>query len=316
MWGALIPAAVSVAGSLIGADQASADRAAASKARARALAQYANISIPDAEEMMLNLSNYSVAGQLDPVLEQILQLGPSAMEQVSTDPRLRQQQMEALSGIQQVAQTGMTDADRATFELQRQGAAREAQARQNAIIQDMQARGQGGSGAELIARLTAGQSGAQMLQQAQLEKAQQQAAARQAALRDMGSMAGGLRSQDFGEASSKASARDAINQFNLQNAQSVGSRNVAAKNTAQQGNLSNLQDVMNRNTDISNKQQIHNKGLGQQTFENQMTLANAKAGQLGNQAAASQQQAANTAGMWSTIGQGAGTGLMGYLNKK
>lgn len=316
MWSSLIPIAAPIIGGMIGGSQASGAQGAASDARAAALAEYAGISIPEAEEMMLNLQQYATAGTLSPELEQILQLGPSAMEQVSTDPRLRNQQTQALNQMEQIANTGMTEADRASFELARQNAARQNQAQQNAIMQEMQQRGQGGAGAELLQRLTASQSGAQMLQQAQLEKAQQQQAARTAALRDMGSMAGNLRTQDFGENTAKANARDAINQFNLQNATNVGARNVASKNNAQAANLSNLQDVLNKNVDTSNKQQVHNKGLQQTTFDNKMKLAGAKAGQLNANAGASDKEAANTAAMWSTIGQGAGNLLAGAFKKQ
>ncbi len=52
-----------------------------------------------------------------------------------------------------------------------------------------------------------------------------------------GQLGGQMRSQDFGEQSSKAQAQDAISRFNAANSQSVQGQNVATKNTAQAANL-------------------------------------------------------------------------------
>lgn len=311
-----IPAVASLAGAVIGANQAGKDRDAANNARAAALAQYAGISIPEAEDMMLNLQQYQSQGELDPRLEQIMNLGPSAMEQVSTDPRLRQSQMSALEQYTQMAEGRMNPADQAAFELARQNAAGEQQARQNAILQEMQQRGQAGSGAELLAKLKSNQSGAQMLQQAQLEQAQAMQQARMQALAQQAQLGGQVRQQDFGEASDVAQAKDLIARTNAANAQSVGARNVAAQNQAMAANLQQRQNVANMNTELLNKQQIQNKQLPQQTFQNQMQLAGAKAGQYGQQAQAAQQQAGQTAGMWATIAQGAGTALSAFGKKE
>lgn len=308
--------AAPVVGGLIGAGQAGADRDAANAARAQALAQYAGISVPDAQQMMLNLQQYQSQGQLDPALEQIMNLGPSAMEGISSDPRLRQEQMKALEGFSGLASGNPTSADMAGFELARQNSAAEMQAKNNQVLQEMQQRGQAGSGAELLAKLKNNQSGAQMLQNAQLEQAKAMQQARLQALQQQANIAGSVRQQDYGEDSNLAKAKDAIAQFNAQNSQAVGARNTAAQNTAQQGNLANNQQIANLNTQTMNNQQIANKGQAQNTFNNQITLASGKAGQLNNQANAASQQAGQTAGMWAGIGQGVGTGLSALLNKK
>lgn len=312
---AWIPPAMTLAATVVGANEAGKSRDAANAARAEALAQYANISIPEAEQMMLNLQQHQLQGTLDPALEQFLPQGPSAMEGISVDPRLRQQQMAALEQYTQMAQGQMNPADQAAFELARQSAAGEQQARQNAILQEMQQRGQGGAGAELIAKLSANQSGAQMLQQAQLEQAQAMQQARMAALQQQANLSSGIRKQEFGEQSDVARARDVIAAANAQQQASIGSRNVAARNRAQEANLTNRQEIANLNTQLLNTQQIRNKQLPQQTFENQMTLADARAGQYGRQASASQQQAKDTASMWGTLGQGGGTVLSSIFNK-
>lgn len=159
------------------------------------------------------------------------------------------------------------------------------------------------------------QSGAQMLQQAELEQAKAMQQARLAALQQQSSMASSLRGQDYEQAANLAKARDAIAQFNAQNSAQVNAANTQAKNTAQAANLQNAQQISSANTGLMNQQQAQNKGLIQQQFQNQMALAQGKAGQYNNQANAAQNQAANTASMYGTIGQGIGTGLTGLIKK-
>lgn len=308
--------AAPVIGGMIGAGEAAQDREAADRARREALLQYSTIDLPSMEQQLLNLQQYQSQGTLDPYLEQLISMGPSAMEQVSTDPRLRQEQMSALESIANLAQGNPQQGDLAGYELARQNVAGELNAQNNSVLQNMQQRGMAGSGAELLAKLKNNQSGAQMLQEAQLKQAQDMQAARMQALQAQSSMASNLRNQDYGEASNLAKAKDAIAQFNAQNAQGVNSRNTATQNNAQAGNLTNAQNIANLNTETQNKQQIHNKGLVQDKFNNQMTLANAKAGQYGNQASAADTKAGQTASMWAGMGQGVGTGLAAYANKK
>jgi hypothetical protein len=313
---AISSVAAPVIGGLIGNEQAKGSREDAERARQQALAQYANINIPDIQKQLLNLQQYGEVGQLSPELQQLISMGPTALEGVTTDPRLRADQMNALEAMSGLAQGVPQSGDLAGFELARQNAAGELNAQNASVLQNMQQRGQAGSGAELLAKLKNNQSGAQMLQEAQLQQAQAMQQARMQALQSQASMAGNLRNQDYGEQSNLAKAKDAIAQFNAANAQNVVGSNVNIKNNAQAANLTNKQNIANMNTETANKQQISNKGLQQDQFTNQLQLANAKAGQYGNQAAAADTRAGQTAGMWAGIGQGVGTGIAAYGNKK
>src|SRR6478736_1860803 len=311
---AWLPIATTVGSALLqnGANQSA--QQAQSDAQARALAQYLGIDVPDIVDQQLNLQQYQSAGTLDPALEQALTQGDTALAGVSTDPSLRQSQMEALQSIAGLASGNPSQADLAGYELARQNSAAEMQAKQNQILQEMQQRGQAGSGAELLAKLTGAQSGTQMLQQAQLQQAKDMQAARLAALAQQSNMASNVRNQDYSEAANTAKARDAIAQFNAQNSQAVNSRNTAAKNTAQAANLANAQQIANSNTGTMNSQQQYNKQLQQQQFQNQMNLAAAKAGQYNAQGTAAAQQGANQSAMIGQIGQGLNTALSGYFN--
>jgi hypothetical protein len=303
-------------GGLIGADQANKERRAAEDARRQAMEQFANISIPDIEKQLLSLNQYSSAGQYSPEMEQLMQLGPTAMEGIALDPMMRQQQLQALEQMVGISSGEIQPGDEAAFQLATRNASALDQAKQGQILQEMQQRGQGGSGAELLARLKSSQSSADMLNQANLEQAAKMQQARMAALQAQSNMASGLRSQDYGEQTDLAKARDIINQFNTQNSQSVNSRNTGSRNSAQQMNLQNNQNLGNMNTELANKQQISNKSLQQQKFENEKSLAAARAGLYQNEAAAKTAQAGQTAGMWAGGGQAIGNVFSGMADRQ
>lgn len=315
-WVAVGVAGASLLGGLLGQDAASKDAKKARQAQAQALAQFSGLEIPEIADQQVLYDQLVSAGQMTPELEQALALGPSALEGVSTDPRLKSQQMRALEQLGQISETGMSAADQAAFELARRNAAQENQAMQGQILQQMQARGQGGSGAELIARLTGAQKSADSLQAAQLEQAKAQQAARMQALSQVGNMSTQIQDQDFNQASRIAEAKDLINKYNAQNSQNVANQNVAAKNAATLANLQNQQRIMDANAGIRNSQQDRNKSLIQQDFNNRASKVSGLAGQYQASANAANQQAANTAAMYNQAGQAVGTAIGSYFNNK
>jgi hypothetical protein len=315
---ALIGAAGSIGSSVIGHSASQGDSDAAMAARQAALNQILGTKAPTIEEQRLALQKEQVAGQLSPQMEGIAQMGPSQMAGVSTDPRLAQAQMLALSQLQGLGNTGLSNMDRsALMQIQHQTSG-DAQAANQAIMANMAARGMGGGGQELAARMMANQQAANSNSTQGMQVAAQAQQKALQAMMDAGSLGGQIRSQQFGEKSDVAKAQDAISQFNTANRQQVLGANTQAANQAQQYNLGNAQNVSNTNAQIANAQEVANKGLYQQQFNNQMTKAQAAAGQYGNVANQDQQQAAATQNMWSGIGQavgGAGTAVGSYLGK-
>lgn len=317
-WGTAIGAGAGLLGSILGDSAADEANDQAQRLRDAALAQFANLNIPDTDKMSLFLEEMKSSGMYSPEMEQALTLGPSSMENINIDPRLRATQLSALEQVSGIAKNGLSDADMASLELIRRQAAGEAQAKQGQILQNMQARGQGGSGAELIAKIQSAQSSADRLNQQALEEAKMMQQARMQALQQQGNMSGQIRSQDYGEQTDAAKARDAINQFNLLNQQQTSQRNTSNKNTAQQQNLANQQQIMNQNAALHNQQQQYNKNLQQQNFNNQMQLANSKAAAMQGRASGYQDQAArqatSTGQMWQGIGQ-LGAGAVNAFNQ-
>lgn len=302
------PAVGGVLGNIFGSD----DQDKAEAARKSALDAILGIKVPGIEEQKLNLEKYQSAGNLTPEMQTAIEMGKSRMEGIQVDPRLKDAQMGALKDLAQVGSGGMTAIQRAELEENRRNALAASNAQSQAVLQNMAARGVGGSGAELAARLSAGQNAANQMAasgdrlQAMAMQNALDAKARAAAL------GGQMRTQEFGEQADIARAADAINQFNVRNRQAVSDSNVQAKNAAQQFNLGNKQQLMNSNTGLSNQQQTHNKGLYQQQFNNRLAQGQSAAGQYGQMGNYYNDQAGATRGMWAGIGSAVGQGAGSY----
>jgi hypothetical protein len=98
------------------------------------------------------------------------------------------------------------------------------------------------------------------------------------ALMQEGQLSGNIQNQKFNQQAQIAGANDAISKFNAQNSQNQINQNVAARNDAQAANIGAKQEIANANTGLRNQQQINNKSLLQQNYENQLKKA---AGQTG-----------------------------------
>lgn len=304
----------SVVAPILGQQQAQNQLDASNQARQQALGQWMGVNAPDIAGQQLNYQQYQNTGDLNNQLEHALQMGPSAMSQVSTDPRLAQAQMSALQQLSQTGQMGMTPAEAAALTQAQNNAAAQAQAKSKQVLNDFAARGMGGSGAELSAQLSNSQNAAQMLANNSNQVAQNAQQNALQAISQSGSLAGQMQGQQFGQQAAIAQAKDYINQFNLQNAQNVGNTNTGLANQSNQFNLQKNQNLANMNTQLSNQQQEHNKQLMQQQFNNQTALAAGRSGQYQGIANAMQQQAGKTADMWAGIGQGVDTGAGALYN--
>lgn len=259
------------------------------------------IGIPTIEAQKIALETPELVGLLEAE-----QLNNTALENVSIDPRLKQAQMSALEEISGLAQTGLGVEDKAAFNQLRREAGAAAQAEQASVLQDAAQRGTLDSGASLIAQLGAGQKQADRMSQEGDRLAAQAAQARREALSQQANMASNIRSQDYGQQTDVARARDAISQFNAQNLQNVNAQNLAAR-----------QSIANQASANKNQAEIYNKGLQQQQFQNQLSKATGTAQQTGNlagnlqsQAGAAQQAQQALTGSLITAGTSLGSAAM------
>lgn len=253
-----------------------------------------SVELPDIEAMKIRLEQLVQQGILSPEDAQAYLIENNAYNDIALDPATRGAQMDALTGLQDVAQNGgMNLADQAGLQKIMDEQANYGRGQREAIMTDARRRGVGGSGMETVAQLMAEQEGANRAGRQGLDIAAQ---AQQRALEAMiqgGNLGGQIRGQDYAQEANKAQAQNAINQFNSSNQQQISMANVQARNQAAAQNLAQKQQIANSNTQNENANRERNANLLQQNFGNKMQKANAVAGVYGQKAQGD--QAANAA---------------------
>lgn len=239
--------------------------------------QAPNIPLPVLKQLHPEL--YKQIVMQNPELETAQNLGPSAMEGISLDPRLRQAQMNALSKLQDISNSDGKDAQfladnaRLTNDVNSQ-----LKGNSDAITQNLATRGMSGGMTEMVQKQLAAQQGANRAAQQGLDlnaQAQQRALS---ALMNGANLGGQMSAQDFSQQSQIAQAKDAINKFNTQNMQQVQNNNVGIRNNAQIANANNAQNIANQNTQTLNDTQKYNtNGLAQQNYDNATGAAKTQA---------------------------------------
>lgn len=318
-----------IVGGIATADAAKKAAQAQADALAQEMARLDKISVPEAKKLVVE--QLIQQGQLTPELEHAFNLPPSQMAQIKENSGVRQQQTQALNLIQQRAQGGLTASDRAGYNEMRNQVARDQQAKQAQILQQMQSRGMAGSGAELAMALNQAQNSDQAASEQADRLAAQSSQNALNAASQMGQQAGALRAQDFNVNAAKASAADEYNRFNVQNQQNVSNANVLNQNNAAAQNLGVKQQLSNQNVANNNAEGIRYQNALQQQFQNEWQKAtgqNSITGAQGQNAANSavaQGAAVNNAGnsidqgfysMAGTAGKGATGGVMSDERQK
>jgi hypothetical protein len=237
------------------------------------IARLEAIGIPTIEAQQIALQSPELVGLLEAEA-----LGPSRFEDVQMDPRLQAAQMAALEDITGIAEAGGLDAQ-ARLNLE-QGLGRVAGAEQ-ARLQQLREDPTLGQGQKLALQAQAVQGAGQSGRDVALQAAAQAQQARMSALGQQGSMASQMSQQQLALAGQKASAADAIAQFNTQQRMGVQSQNLASR-----------QAIANQQAATRNQQEMYNKGLIQQQFQNQVAKATGVSGAQSNLANLYGQQAA------------------------
>jgi hypothetical protein len=199
-------------------------------------------------------------------------VGPSAMNNIAVNPAYSKAQMAQMGALQQLAANGGHDAaSDARLAQIRAAEDQNARGQRDAILQNAQARGMGGSGSSLLAQLT-GSQGAIDRQSAQdLGVAGMEADKALSAGQGAASIGSNLENQKFGEQSAVAQANDAAARFNAANSTDVSKFN-ASKN----------QHVNDESASAYNQNETMNKfTMPQQSFGNNATIASGKSGAAG-----------------------------------
>jgi hypothetical protein len=290
-----------MAGIFGGGDAGKSEMEKANKLMQDNIARLEAIGIPSIEAQRIALQTPELVGQLEAEV-----LGPSAMEGVQEDPRLKAINMAAMQDVAGIAAAGGLDAN-ARLNLE-QGLGRVAgseQARLSALRENPDM----GAGQKLLLQMQAIQGAGQAKNQVALQSAAQSQDARMAALRLQGDMATQMSQQQLALAGQKASADDVIKQFNTQGRQGVNQFNAQNRIATQRG-IENTR----------NQVEMYNKGLFQQDFQNRMAKATGVSGAQNNLAnqytaqggAAQQAQQAQTGALLNLAGTVAGAGIGAY----
>lgn len=302
-------AAIPAVAGLIGNDLSANDRNEALKIQKEALENIKNINTPDIRELRIALERYQSAGEVAPQMQSLIHQGDTSMNDIAVDPRLKAAQMQSLLSMQRGGVEGLRPEDEALLSRIRSNNETDAQARDQAIRQNMQERGGWDTGSEIAARLIASQGAANRAGQQGLDVGAQ---ASQAALQNIisaGSLGGQMNAQDFSQQAQTAQARDVIKNYNAINSQQVGNQNIALANAAQAQNLANRQNVANQNVGLSNQQEMFNKSLPQLDFQNKISKATGQIGPSGSYSAGLNANAAGTAAAVTGVGQSIGQGI-------
>lgn len=268
---------------------------------------FKDLNTPEISDMELRLQQLVEQGVMSPEEAQTVLLEKSDLNNISLDPNLKKSQMDALQGLQEITEGGgLTGMDRANLQRIKSEEDAAARGKREAIIQNAQARGMGGSGLELMSQMQNQQDSATRNSQRDMDVAGMAQERALQALMQQGQLSGQIQNQDFNQQAQVAGANDAISRFNAQNQQGQINQNVTARNNAQTANLANKQNIANANVNTQNQQQINNKELIQRQFDNEIKK---RSGQAGIATQNAQAQGANSTSQANANNQMLGTAI-------
>lgn len=177
--------------------------------------------------------------------------GPSAYNDIVTDPRYKDNEMEALRQLEVQSKDGYSARDRADLARVEQNASRANKGRQGAIQNQMESRGLGGSGLDFALKQQAAQDSAEMEAMSGLEKNAQMQDRKQAAAAQLGGLSSQLQGRDFNQAAQKANATDSISRFNTQNSNTRLQYNNQGQNQAANSNWNRTNQTNDNQTNAN-----------------------------------------------------------------
>lgn len=291
---ALDPTGLLVGGGLLAGSQLLGNKSDAGEPFSKeALAAFANLKAPTAEELQYQLQQLQLQGIITPQQATAINQDPSILQNINGSPEAQGAQMEALSRLQGIGEEGgMTTADKANLaDIQGQNSAAERGSRE-ALAMNAKERGVSGSGIDLVSQMINQQDSAGRANTAGLDVAKMAQQRALDAIQQSGQLGTQIQGQQFGEEAQKATAQDAINRFNTANRQDVVNRNVTANNAAQAQNLAEKQRISDTNITNANTKAQADAAAKQKAYEDQVQIAAGKSGQLTNLATGARENAA------------------------
>jgi hypothetical protein len=270
------------------------------------------LDIPDEEKMKLILENPQLVGLLEAE-----GIDPSKMGDIQEDPRLRENQMQALEMLKERSTEGLTASDK--YEMEKMlGDVSANERSQRASIEDQMARqGMDSSGAAERSKRENVQSQANNARDIAMQKAAQAQQNKMGALAQLGQQSGQMQNADFNRQAQTASAQDAIARANAMNRQNVSGQNLAARQaienqragTANEQQRWNTQADQRRFNNEEKKLNLYNRTIGPQTTEAAGPSAGAQLGSIAGGLAGAYYGGAEGAGAGASAGGSIGGAL-------
>jgi hypothetical protein len=273
------------------------------------LAQLNQLKTPTAQQLTLpELEKYVAAGILTPEQAQAYTVQNNAFDTVTAGGSGMDAELAAIGQLQNIVNSGGADAEEQaniqgilnTLGTTERGA-------NEAIVNQNARQGIANSGLTMAAKLQAEQDAATNANMNALQTGASEEARNLAAIQGLGSAGSAVQGQEYTAGANKASAANAIAQFNAQQNQDISKLNTTQANAAKAANLANAQDVSNKNTQTGQMQEESIPAAQQQAYED--ALQKASAGSALAEAAAGQkmqegqQNAGTLGGILGTAGQ-------------
>ncbi len=282
----------------------------------KAYSIFDRLQTPTAEQLTLpQLQQYVQAGVLTPEQAQAYLVQNNAYDNVTAGGSGMDAEMEAIGQLQNIVNSGGADAEeQANIQGILNTLGTTERGNNEAIVNQNARQGISNSGLTMAAKLQAEQDAAQNANSNALQTGAAEEARNLAAIQGLGTAGAAVQGQQYGAAANKASAANAIAQFNAQQNQDISKLNTTTANQAQAANLQNAQNVSNANTATNQMREESIPAAQQQAYQDALQKAtgqtNIAQAQAGQQTQAGQQNAGILGGL---IGAG-GTLASAYLS--
>jgi hypothetical protein len=302
--------AVNVIGGLLGAKSQKEGRDAAKKSLKDMKARIDAIPLPELKK--LALENPKWLGDMFPLLSKEKFEALDLPEEITTDPRFRQAQLDTLDTLETVSKEGMTAEDKLNLENISQRSERDISSQRKATMQSMAERGMGGAGMELAQNLQAQQESAQRQGMEGLQLAADKRRTAMNAMMQRGNVATQMRGQEFGEAESNRQARMTREDFNKRLSSDTQQRNVFAENQARLRDLQGKQSLEGLRAENVNRERVQSREDTLLDHRLNMEKEALKQGISSQQMGIDREGAAAESQAWGSLAKAAGQGIGGW----
>jgi hypothetical protein len=216
---------------------------------------------------------------------------PGEAAQIADSPEMRAEQVQAISGLREISEEGLPEADRLAAEegaRAMRGALRSGEETQ---IQGLRRRGRLGGGGEISARAVGGRLASELGRGLNVDITREALQRRLQALSMYGSAAGAVRGQDVTSQDINAQAMNRFKQFAALQQQQANIGNAAERQRVQQYNVTQPQQLAGQNQLLAYQNAQYN-----QAYQNQLR---------GQGYQDELQQAAGMAGAFQRLSEGA-----------